>query len=147
MWDEIERRVADGGHMSGVARSRERVDLTAEVFTPASLVVKMLRDMPIDAFAPGKTVLDPACGDGNFLIAAKWVKVLKFGLSENEALADLYGVDIMRDNVDRARERLGGGTILMGNTLEPSTRLEGQTELEHSMMLELFVSTSQEALF
>ena len=143
MWDEIERRVAEGGHMSGVTRSRARVDLTAEVFTPAALVVKMLRDMPINAFAPGKTVLDPACGDGNFLIAAKWVKVLKFEMSEAEALEDLYGVDIMRDNVDRARERLGGGTILMGNTLEPNVRIIGQTDEEHALMLDLFVASSQ----
>lgn len=147
MWDEIERRVADGGYMSGVQRSRERVELTAEVFTPASLVVKMLRDMPVHAFAPGKTVLDPACGDGNFLVAAKWVKVLKFGMSEAQALADLYGVDIMRDNVDRARERLGGGTVVMGNTLEPSVRLVGQTEDEYALMHDLFIKSTQETLF
>lgn len=147
MWDEIERRVAEGGYMAGVERPAERIDLTAEVFTPAALVVEMLRRMPLKAFAPGKTVLDPACGDGNFLVAAKWVKMMAFGMSEVDALSEIYGVDIMRDNVDRARERLGGGTIVMGNTLSPSDRLAGQTDREHKTMVELFEDGVQDALF
>lgn len=147
MWDEIEEKVAHDGHMAGVTRTRERVGLTAEVFTPAALVVDMLRRMPLEAFEPGKTVLDPACGDGNFLVAAKWIKILKFGMSEQDALSELYGVDIMRDNVDRAKDRLGGGTIVMGNTLDPTSQLEFQTEDERAVMVELFADGAQETLF
>lgn len=147
MWDEIERRVSDDGYMEGVSRTKARVDLTAEVFTPAALVVDMLRKMPAEAFAPGKSVLDPACGDGNFLVGAKWFKMLKFRMSEQDALADLYGVDIMRDNVDRARVRLGGGTIVMGDTLNPELRLPGQSPHEYALMIELFVNAVQNALF
>lgn len=147
MWDEIERRVVNDGYMQGVERTKDRVDLTAEVFTPAPLVVQMLRRMPVEAFEPGKSVLDPACGDGNFLVAAKWLKVLKFRMSEGDALADLFGVDIMRDNVDRAKERLGGGTIVMGDTLDPGLRLPGQTVREHELMRELFADAEQGMLF
>lgn len=147
MWDEIEQKVAHDGHMAGVLRTSERVGMTAEVFTPAALVVDMLRRMPLEAFKPGKTVLDPACGDGNFLVAAKWIKVLKFEMLEEEALSELYGVDIMRDNVDRAKERLGGGTIVMGNTLDPTARLESQTDDEHAVMIKLYADAAQETLF
>ena len=138
MWDEIRSLVEGEGHMAGVDRSRSRIDRTAEIFTPAPLVVQMLQRMPLEAFAPGKDVLDPACGDGNFLVAAKAIKMLAFDMDERAALDEIFGVDIMRDNVDRARERLGGGHILMGDTLSPSRRLEGQTEQEHRQMLEWF---------
>jgi type I restriction-modification system DNA methylase subunit len=147
MWHDIERLVAGDGYMNGVARSRERVSRTAEIFTPAALVIDMVRKMPIEAFAPGKSVLDPACGDGNFLVAAKAVKMMHFGMSESDALADIYGVDIMRDNVDRAILRVGGGTIVMGDTLDPARELEGQTATEHAKMLDLFVDGRQSALF
>ena len=91
-----------------------------------------------ELFAPGRTVLDPACGDGQILIAAKAIKMAYHGMSENDALHDLYGVDIMRDNVDLCRKRLGGGTIVMGNTLDPKQALEGQTPEERELMLDLF---------
>ena len=61
-------------------------------------------------------------------------------MSEEDALKDLYGVDIMRDNVDLCKKRLGGGTIVMGNSLEPDKRLEGQTDSEHDMMRFLFLA-------
>jgi hypothetical protein len=147
VWEEIERRVLDDGYMQGVERSKERVGLTAEVFTPGGLVVDMLKRMPDEAFEPGMSVLDPACGDGNFLVAAKWLKVFRFGMSEEDALTDLYGVDVMRDNVDRAKKRLGGGTIVMGDTLKPDRRLPGQTAHEHEVMRELFVVADQRMLF
>ena len=128
--------------MHAVRRSSERVDATAEVFTPTELVVLMLERVGIDALGPGRTVLDPACGDGQFLAAAKWVKVIAHGMSENDALEDIYGIDIMRDNVDLCRKRLGGGTILMGDALAPETRLEGQTQFEHAQMRDIFSLSS-----
>ena len=53
-------------------------------------------------------------------------------------LEDVYGIDIMRDNVDICKKRLGGGCIVMGNTLHPKKRLEGQTETEFCFMNENF---------
>lgn len=138
LWAEVARRVEEHGYMKGVERTVERVRATGEVFTPTELVVQMLQMIPLEQFAPGKTVLDPACGDGQFLTAAKWVKVLFYGVSEAEALQDIYGVDIMRDNVDLCIRRLGGGTIVMGNTLAPLQALEGQTETERELMRTLF---------
>ena len=138
MWTEIKKLVDEHGYMSGVDRMTDRVKETGEVFTPTDLVIEILMGMPTSMFAPGKTVIDPACGDGQFLIAVKWLKVIEFNMSQDEALEDIYGVDIMRDNVDLCKRRLEGGNIVMGNTLEPNTRLDEQTDEEHRLMRKWF---------
>jgi len=138
LWSQVKDRMNDHSYMGEIDRDEYRIKVTAEVFTPTDLVIRMIRECGADMFAPGKTVFDPACGDGQFLVAAKWVKVLFHGMSENDALNDLYGVDLMRDNVDLCKKRLGGGTILMGDSLNPEKNIENQTILEHQEMLRLF---------
>lgn len=138
LWPLVAARLAEHDYMTGVERTVDRVRATGEVFTPSALVVEMLQYTDLDLFAPGKTVLDPACGDGQFLVAAKWIKVFHHGMSEAAALEDLYGVDIMRDNVDLCRRRLGGGTVVMGDALKPTRQLDGQTEEERVTMATLF---------
>jgi 2-polyprenyl-3-methyl-5-hydroxy-6-metoxy-1,4-benzoquinol methylase len=151
VWDQIEEKCNQHGYMSGVDRQSDRVKDTGEVFTPTALVLELCRkliDKNPDSFVAGKTILDPACGDGQFLVAAKWIKVLLHGMSEEEAVKDIYGVDIMRDNVDLCRKRLGGGNIVMGNTLEPYVRLEEQTEEENLLMRDWFAQeTDLESFF
>ena len=148
VWDEIALRVGEHGYMAGLDRSEQRVDETAEVFTPTDLVISMLKRLSVDEFAPGKSVLDPACGDGQFLVAVKWAKVLIHEMSEEQALADIYGIDIMRDNVDLCKQRLGGGTIVMGDALNPASELDGQTDAERLIMRQLFdLSPEPEPLF
>ena len=138
MWTEIKKLVDEHGYMSGVDRMTDRVKETGEVFTPTDLVIEILMGMPTSMFAPGKTVIDPACGDGQFLMAVKWLKVIEFNMSQDEALEDIYGVDIMRDNVDLCKRRLEGGNIVMGNTLEPNIRLDEQTIEEYRLMRKWF---------
>jgi hypothetical protein len=138
LWSEIALRMNEHGYMHGVERTVDRVRATGEIFTPTALVLEMIAGIPLDRFGPGRTVLDPACGDGQFLVAAKWVKVLAHGMSESEAMAEIYGIDIMRDNVDLCRRRLGGGTIVMGNALDPFAILDGQTPSEQELMRTLF---------
>ena len=140
LWSEVKNKMDDHSYMSGIDRDEYRVKVTAEVFTPTDLVIRMLRECGADKFAPGKTVLDPACGDGQFLVAVKWVKVLFHGMTESEALNDIYGIDLMRDNVDLCKKRLGGGTILMGDSLNPDNRIKNQSEEEHYQMLKLFAN-------
>ena len=137
MWDKIKQLTNQHGYMSGIDRMSERVKETHEIFTPTDTVIDMLKD-DVDSLAPQKTVLDPACGDGQFLVVVKWIKVLHFNMTEEEALKDLFGVDIMRDNVDLCKKRLGGGTILMGDTLDPHRKLVEQTEEEHLLMIDMF---------
>lgn len=141
LWSEVKNRMDDHSYMSGIDRDEYRVKVTAEVFTPTDLVIRMVRECGADKFAPGKTVLDPACGDGQFLVASKWVKVLFHGMTESDALNDIYGIDLMRDNVDLCKKRLGGGTILMGDSLNPEKRIKGQTDIEHDELIKLFTST------
>ena len=51
------------------------------------------------------TVLEPACGTGNFLIEILKRKLL-IGMTQEEAASTLFGIDIMQDNVDESIERL-----------------------------------------
>ena len=141
LWSEVKDRMNDHSYMGEIDRDEYRVRVTAEVFTPTDLVIRMIRECGADKFAPGKTVLDPACGDGQFLVAVKWVKVLFHGMTESDALDDIYGIDLMRDNVDLCKKRLGGGTILMGDSLNPEKRIKEQTDTEHNELLKLFTNT------
>lgn len=142
----LESELASHNYMTGVERAVDRIKATGEIFTPDSLVIEMVSYLDVNLFGPGKTVLDPACGDGQFLLAAKYIKMNAHGMSEAAALQDIYGVDIMRDNVDLCRRRLGGGTIIMGNTLDPSRALDGQTPEELDLMLQLFDQAGSTAI-
>lgn len=141
LWDEIKEKMDDHSFMGEIDRDEYRIKATAEVFTPTDLVIKMVRKCGVNKFASGKTVLDPACGDGQFLVVIKWVKVLFHGMSEEDALNDIYGVDIMRDNVDLCKKRLGGGTIVMGDSLHPEKIIVGQTKSDQTLMRKIFSSS------
>ena len=144
MWDKIRDKINDHAYMSSIDRDKQRIQSTAEIFTPTDLVIEMLNNIDINRLGAGKTILDPACGDGQFLTAIKWVKVYIHQMTEEEALQDIYGVDIMRDNVDLCKKRLGGGTILMGDSLNPDNRLDDQTDDEHYQLRRLFSSVDIE---
>jgi SAM-dependent methyltransferase len=133
--------------MHGIPRKSSRIKATGEIFTPSLLVIEILKQTPISSFAPGKKVLDPACGDGQFLVGAMWVKILFFELTAEKALDDIYGIDIMRDNVDLCLSRLGGGTIVMGDALNPLRILKGQSKSERQILRNLFSKDLQETLF
>ena len=92
---------------------QERNKKTAEVFTPDSLVNKMLNKLPKEVWKKDKTFLDPACGNGQFLIHVLYRKIQKhnknYPLSLKLAstlLQTIYGVDIMQDNITETRLRL-----------------------------------------
>ena len=138
MWDKIRDKTNNHAYMSSIDRDKQRIQSTAEIFTPTDLVIEMLNNIDINRLGAGKTILDPACGDGQFLTSIKWVKVYIHQMTEEEALQDIYGVDIMRDNVDLCKKRLGGGTILMGDSLNPDKRLEEQTDDEYYQLRILF---------
>ena len=88
-------------------RGHDRVKATGEVFTPLVLARKMVAELPLEKRQdPNATFLDPACGDGNFLVA------LLLDLTQFHDLCwvvnrMIYGVDLMADNVETAKARLG----------------------------------------
>lgn len=89
-----------------IERSSERIKRTGEVFTPLELVDEILDKLPPELFTdPTKTFLDPACGDGNFLVRVLQRKIDN-GSTPTQALKTTYGVDIMDDNIRRCKQRL-----------------------------------------
>jgi type I restriction-modification system DNA methylase subunit len=89
-----------------VVRDAARTKRTGEVFTPTALVQEMLAHIPAENFADStKTILDPSCGNGQFL-SEVLISKLENGIDFATALGSIYGVDIMQDNVETCKERL-----------------------------------------
>lgn len=101
-------------------KSKERVRDLAEVNTPRWVVQQMLNQPGVKECAEDvwKTFLEPACGDGNFLVAILKRKMRTFS-KENPrcqrktfefaligALTSIYGVDICQQNVEDAQKRM-----------------------------------------
>lgn len=100
-------------------KSKQRVAEHGEVFTAEREVKAMLDMVKLETDRIDSTFLEPACGNGNFL-----VEILKRKLDvvtskfrkypgdweKNSVLAvmSIYGVDILQDNVDECRIRLFG---------------------------------------
>ena len=90
-------------------RSKERVKQTGEVFTPMSLCLQMIREIPEEQLAdPNATYLDDSCGDGNFLVALLQVLTEEYGHPRDHVLNNqIFGVDLMPDNIAVVKSRLG----------------------------------------
>ena len=94
-----------------IVKSRIRVKSYGEVFTPRYMVDRML-DLVRDEWETGadfvdKTFLEPAAGDGNFLVAILQRKLrtieerMEPALWPQEslfALASIYGIELLEDN-------------------------------------------------
>ena len=90
------------------ARGTARVKRTAEVFTPTDLCRQMIAEIPEEKLRdPTSTYLDNSCGDGNFLVTLYEVLTKEYGHNETQVLDhQLYGVDLMADNIATVRNRL-----------------------------------------
>ena len=100
-------------------KSRERVRAHGEVFT-AEREVKAMCDLVKDETERiDSRFLEPACGDGNFLVEILSRKLgvcdKRYGASVADwekfsflAVTSIYGIDILADNVEACRERLLG---------------------------------------
>jgi hypothetical protein len=89
-------------------KSQDRIDLTGEVFTPPALVNEMLDKLPADVWTdPTKTWLEPAAGDGNFLVEIK-ARLLKAGHDEKHILDNMiFSIELLPDNHWILQHRLG----------------------------------------
>ena len=109
--------------MEQQVKSRQRVSDHGEVFTAEREVNAMLDLVKQETERVDSRFLEPACGDGNFLaeilrrklVAAKkratppkkqTVVPLEFEKQSLIAVASLYGVDLLMDNVITCRQRL-----------------------------------------
>lgn len=99
-------------------RSRERVRDLAEVYTPMREVDAMLDLIPDMFHDIDSRFLEPACGDGNFLVEILsrklgLISVSRYGgtphwyeFSVLRCVASIYAIDISEENVCDARERM-----------------------------------------
>lgn len=89
-------------------KSKERVRDRGEVFTPSHIVKDMCNLIPCDIWQNiSSTFLEPACGNGNFLVEILSRK-LELCQTDDDALVacgSIFGVDIAQDNVDEAIDR------------------------------------------
>ncbi|WP_408636688.1 N-6 DNA methylase [Parvularcula mediterranea] len=100
-------------------KSKQRVADHGEVFTPPWLVEKMLDLVKGEAERIDSRFLEPACGSGNFLVPVLQRKLasveVKYGKSDFAkrhyallALASLYGVELLSDNITECRANMLG---------------------------------------
>lgn len=94
--------------METQVKSKKRVDDHGEVFTARREVAAMCDLVAEECRRMDARFLEPACGDGNFLveILRRKLEAAQSSAQARTALASLYGVDILPDNVARCRRRL-----------------------------------------
>ena len=86
---------------------RQGSDGTQEFFTPSSLVSKMCDKIPsTDWSNPTKTFLEPCFGNGNFLVEIIRRRIVDYSIDWKIVLNNLYGVELMPDNVQEAKDRI-----------------------------------------
>lgn len=86
---------------SSQIKSKRRVSEYGEVFT-AEREVKAMCDLIPDWYG---NVLEPACGNGNFLVEVAQRK-LNAGMSVEETAKSIFGIDILPDNIRETKSRL-----------------------------------------
>ena len=140
-----------------LVKSDERVRDLGEVFTPNATVQAMLDLLPAKMWDahPSPTFLEPACGDGNFLVAILDRKLeqvardfAKGKLSAGdtpeaaqfhalEALASIYAVDISSDNIigGTPGHEIGARTRLVNLFVEWNSEALAKRLTERSLVL------------
>lgn len=100
-----------------LVKSKQRVADHGEVFTPPWMVEAMLDLVKGVVESVNSNVLEPACGNGNFLVKVLMRKLaqvqLDYGSSEFErrhyalrALMSVYGIELLPDNIADCRDNL-----------------------------------------
>lgn len=150
--------LAIGSVAERLVKSVGRVRDLGEVFTPKATVQEMLDLLPPAAWKPhpAYTFLEPACGDGNFLVAMLDRKLqeisrhhaagtLAGGATATaarfhalEALASIYGVDISVENVTGGTpdHEVGARDRLLARLSDWDARFLPPDAAEHAQLLE-----------
>lgn len=103
--------------MNSQIRSRKRVVDHAEVFTHEREVNAMLDLVKSETERIDSRFLEPACGGGNFLIEIlrRKINIIKNKYKNSQydferysiiAISSIYGVDLLKDNVQECKDRL-----------------------------------------
>ena len=90
-----------------MTKSKARIKVTGEVFTPDVVVQKLLNQIPEEKFQdPNSTFLDNSAGNGNFLFALKQ-RLCQYHPEDHVLDNMIYAVEFMSDNHTELCERLG----------------------------------------
>ena len=124
-------------NMSGEydTEKRNRVRKYGEVFTPQDVVedmCDMLEGESPDAFEIEKTYLEPACGEGVFVVEIlrrKFAKCVK-RVDYSAALASVWAMDIQERNVEATIEAV---SLLCGQYFRP-TAADYETIVNHVIL-------------
>ena len=95
-------------------KSKERVSDFGEVYTAHRQVYDMVNLVDTEACSLTSTFLEPACGNGNFLIEILRRKLKVISTIKNDeqeiailiAVSTIYGIDIQNDNIEECRTRM-----------------------------------------
>lgn len=94
---------------TGQIKTRKRVRDFGEVFTNEREVKAMCDLIPAETWDNiTSTFLEPACGNGNFLVEIYRRKLERCETEKDglKALASIFAIDIQADNVQESRARL-----------------------------------------
>ena len=92
---------------SSIDRSDERLKVSGEFFTPMSLCLKMVNEIPIEILKDSDSkFLDNSAGSGNFLLTLK-TKLLNYHSEQHILNEMLYAVELMEDNHKELCNNLG----------------------------------------
>lgn len=143
-------------------RTKERIRDLAEVFTAQREVEAMLDLVGDPAHNPDTVVLEPSCGNGNFLVAVLERKMQTVFSSKHRpaqteigivrSVMSIYGVDISEGNVLEARERLyaqvADAWSRHMNTRKPSRHLFGvvKSVLKRNILVGDFLNGKHEVV-
>ena len=100
-----------------LTKTKQRIADHGEVFTPAWMVEAMLDQVKDETDRIDSRFLEPACGDGNFLVQVLKRKLaaveVKYGKSDFEkrhyallSMMCIYGVELLQDNITECRTNL-----------------------------------------
>ncbi len=103
--------------MNKIIKSKTRVRDHGEVYTPDFIVDAMLDLVPHETERIESRFLEPACGNGNFLVKILERKLqqvqnkykksqLDFEFWTTIAISSIYWIDLLEDNIQQARDRL-----------------------------------------
>lgn len=111
-------------------KSKQRVADHGEVFTNPREVNAMLDLVKNETERIDSRFLEPACGDGNFLIeilrrklaivSNRYVRTNEFEKYLLQAVSSIYGIELLSDNAENCRQRLLDFTINETRQTAPS---------------------------
>ena len=135
-------------------KSKERVSKHGEVFTAEREVNAMLDLVKQETERIESRFLEPACGDGNFLIEilrrkltvceerVKWQQYTQLQYEKNAvwAVSSIYGIELLPDNAAACRQRLYGYFCeqyerLFGDACKPACRKAVEFLLERNIIM------------